>query len=64
MWNLASIPPRASRHGFKLRRVWASVTSPKVLGNSLQADSHIACSDRAVPLPCHAAKGLECVFPI
>ena len=30
----------------------------------LKADSHIACRDHAVPLPCRAAKGLECVFPI
>ena len=32
--------------------------------NILKADSHIACHAHAVPLPCHAAKGLECVFPI
>ena len=30
----------------------------------LKADSHIACSAHAVPLPCRAAKDLECVFPI
>jgi len=30
----------------------------------VKADSHIACSAHAVPLPCRAAKGLECVFPI
>jgi hypothetical protein len=35
----------------------------KVYG-SLKADSHIACRAHAVPLPCRAAKGLECVFPI
>jgi hypothetical protein len=29
-----------------------------------KADSHIACRAHAVPLPCHAAKGLDCVFPI
>ena len=29
-----------------------------------KADSHIACRDHAVPLPCRAAKGLQCVFPI
>ena len=29
-----------------------------------KADSHIACRAHAVPLPCRAAKGLECVFPI
>jgi hypothetical protein len=31
---------------------------------TLKADSHIACRAHAVPLPCLAAKGLECVFPI
>jgi len=30
----------------------------------LKADSHIACRAHAVPLPCRAAKSLECVFPI
>ena len=30
----------------------------------LKANSHIACRAHAVPLPCRAAKGLECVFPI
>ena len=30
----------------------------------LKVDSHIACRAHAVPLPCRAAKGLECVFPI
>jgi len=30
----------------------------------LKADSHIACRAHAVPLPCRATKGLECVFPI
>jgi hypothetical protein len=32
--------------------------------DSIKADSHIACRAHAVPLPCRAAKGLECVFPI
>jgi hypothetical protein len=32
--------------------------------NRVKADSHIACRAYAVPLPCRAAKGLECVFPI
>ena len=31
---------------------------------TLKADSHTACRAHAVPLPCRAAKGLECVFPI
>ena len=30
----------------------------------IKADSHIACRFHAVLLPCRAAKGLECVFPI
>ena len=30
----------------------------------VKADSHIACRAHAVTLPCRAAKGLECVFPI
>ena len=30
----------------------------------LKADSHIACRAHAVPMPCRATKGLECVFPI
>jgi hypothetical protein len=30
----------------------------------LKADSHIECCAHAVPMPCLAAKGLECVFPI
>ena len=31
---------------------------------TLKVDSHIACRAHDVPLPCRAAKGLECVFPI
>ena len=33
---------------------------------TLKADSHIACRAHAAPMPfpCHAAKDLECVFPI
>ena len=31
---------------------------------SLKAGSQIACRAHAVPLPCRAAKSLECVFPI
>jgi hypothetical protein len=34
------------------------------VGLTLKADSHIACRAHAVPLPCRAAKGLECVFPL
>ena len=32
--------------------------------HTVTADSHIACRADAVSLPCRAAKGLECVFPI
>jgi hypothetical protein len=39
------------------RRLWQAFISFK-------ADSHIACRAHTVPLPCRAAKGLECVFPI
>jgi hypothetical protein len=28
-----------------------------------KVDSHIACRAHAVPMPCRAAKGLECVIP-
>jgi len=31
---------------------------------TLKADSHIACRAHVVPLPCRAANGLKCVFPI
>ena len=31
---------------------------------TVKANSHTACRAHAVPLPCRAAKGLECVFPI
>jgi hypothetical protein len=32
--------------------------------STVKADSHIACRAHVVPLPCRAAKGLECVLPI
>jgi hypothetical protein len=31
---------------------------------TVKADSHIASRAHASPLPCRAARGLECVFPI
>jgi hypothetical protein len=31
---------------------------------TFKVDSHIACRVHDVPMPCRAAKGLECVFPI
>ena len=30
----------------------------------VKVHSHIACRAHVVPMPCRAAKGLECVFPI
>jgi len=39
-------------------------TLEEVITNILKVDSHIACLAHAVPLPCRAAEGLECVFPI
>jgi len=42
-----------------------TVFLPYCLGlGSFKANSHITCRAHAVPLPCLAAKGLECVFPI
>ena len=39
-----------------------SVTSvQEVASVTLKADSHITCRAHAVPLPCRAVKGLECV---
>jgi len=35
-----------------------------VITKSVKADSHIACRAHAIPLPCRAADGLECVFPV
>jgi len=40
------------------------IRSPLKQRPSVKAYSHIACRAHAVPLPCRAAKGLECVFPI
>jgi hypothetical protein len=51
-------PPSLSRYR-KFATGWT------VRGSSpVKADSHKACRAHAVPLPCRAAKGLECVFPI
>ena len=41
---------------------WLDVTNYNL--PPVKADSHIACRAHAVPLPCRAAKGLECVIPI
>jgi hypothetical protein len=40
-----------------------SWTGLNIICQCLKADSHIACRAHAVPLPCRAANGLECVFP-
>ena len=45
--------------GSKLLRVTAIIHD-----GFLKADPHIACRAHAIPLPCRAAKALECVFPI
>jgi hypothetical protein len=42
---------------------WLWQVAGLVHGCRFKADSHISCRARAVPLPCRAAKGLECVFP-
>jgi hypothetical protein len=42
--------------GFSYRIIWQIWR--------IKADSHIACRAHAVPLPCRAAKGLECFSPI
>ena len=36
----------------------------ETLVGPVKADSHITCRAHAVPLRCHAAKSLECGFPI
>jgi hypothetical protein len=45
---------------------WSAYTSAALPTESspLKADSHLACRAHAVPLPCRAAKSLECVFPV
>jgi hypothetical protein len=56
------------RHAFEqlCRYCWfALLVDLCVCGeSSIKADSHITCRAHAVPLPCRASKGLECVFPI
>jgi hypothetical protein len=42
----------------------SQMVTPVARTDTLKADSHITCRAHAVPLPCRAAKGLECVFPI
>ena len=52
-------------------QMWGTLFYLKIIGCysgrlfcRIKPDSHIACRAHAVPLPCHPAKGLECVFPI
>ena len=40
------------------------MASRSISALTVKADSHIACRSHAAPMPCRAAKGLECVFPI
>ena len=54
-----------SRFSFNLMLTqagWLNVT--ELTARRIKADSHIACRAHPVPLPCRAAKGLACVFPI
>ena len=37
---------------------------PDLRRRTIKVDSHITFRAHAVPMPCRAAKGLECVFPI
>jgi hypothetical protein len=53
-WRFPSIGLRSdSRHNSISRR----------RNEGIKANSHIPCRAHAVPLPCRAAKGLDCVFP-
>ena len=65
--TLRALAVWVTRHN---RQIWR-VLSPSATGAimplvQIKADSHIACRAHAAPMlfPCHAAKGLECVFPI
>ena len=49
--------------GFCIHSSWPDRLSPTDSVH-FKADSHVACRAHAVPLPCRAAKGLKCVFPI
>ena len=51
------VPRSWKSRAIPLPTLWAT-TGP------VKDDTHIACRAHAVPLPCRAAKGLECVFPI
>jgi hypothetical protein len=69
-----SIRNRRRKRNIKLRRgvfflscwQWAKsgLDNYSVWRGKVKVDSHMTCRAHAVPLPCRAAKGLECVFPI
>ena len=46
-----------------IRKCLLNMVSLRDILTTFKADSHIACRAHAVPLPCRAAKSLECVFP-
>jgi len=59
LWTAEKFPP------IKIHRRMHAIYGDKCVDvSTVKADSHIACRAHAVPLPCRAAKGLECVFPI
>jgi len=73
MWTLGCLQPFYWE--FRSSGMWHCVTVrvfPKILREcsafekmaSIKVDSHIASRPHAIPLPCRAAKGLECAFPI
>jgi hypothetical protein len=55
----------------RMFHIWNAACTPRYTDATyvlrcacIKADSHIACRAHAAPMPCRAAKGLECVFPI
>ena len=61
-WPLRAAGTRWSSWKWNGVGLRAAITSTELI--TLKADSHIACRAHAVSLPCRAAKGLKCVFPI
>jgi hypothetical protein len=56
--------PRYARNMQRLEKYTKNKLCIKLVSlYTLKADLHIACRAHTVPLPCRAAKGLECVFP-
>jgi hypothetical protein len=52
------------KFGSKLLFEEVEIPEPEPKERTLKADSHIACRAHAFPLPCRAAKDLECVLPV